>query len=244
VERVAFLVESTGERIGCLLNPESLVMRRTAGLARRPPSGGAINGVDRSDDPIMFTGGGQTELFLDLLFDTSLEASRSVSADVRLMTRPLWDLAENSPDVTRRTVRFVWGKTWNVPGVIAAVAERLESFTEEGVPQRSWLRLRMLRVQPDDRAAVAAPAKMADLDRLLAVDARRTAAAPELAIEVTGGAGARGTSAVTRLDDLAGRYLGHPSFWRIIAVYNRVVDPLHIEVGRMLHIPPATQRHP
>ena len=28
MERVAFLVEDTGERIPCLLNPESLVVRR------------------------------------------------------------------------------------------------------------------------------------------------------------------------------------------------------------------------
>ena len=34
MERAAFLIEDTNQRIGCLLNPESLVMRRVAGLRR------------------------------------------------------------------------------------------------------------------------------------------------------------------------------------------------------------------
>ena len=31
MERVAFLIEEANERLGCLLNPETLVLRRTAG---------------------------------------------------------------------------------------------------------------------------------------------------------------------------------------------------------------------
>ena len=31
MERATFLIESTGEQIGCLLNPASLVVRRLAG---------------------------------------------------------------------------------------------------------------------------------------------------------------------------------------------------------------------
>ena len=32
MERVAFIVERTGERIDCLLNPDTVVVRRSAGL--------------------------------------------------------------------------------------------------------------------------------------------------------------------------------------------------------------------
>lgn len=35
MERVAFLIEPTGERLGCLLNPESVILRRAAGLQPR-----------------------------------------------------------------------------------------------------------------------------------------------------------------------------------------------------------------
>src|SRR5262249_57036441 len=62
----------------------------------------------------------------------------------------LGGLAENIPveDGYGRPplARFIWGKSWNIPGVIAEVAERLEWFTPEGIPRRSWLRMRMLRV--------------------------------------------------------------------------------------------------
>jgi hypothetical protein len=53
---------------------------------------------------------------------------------------------------------LIWGKSWNIPGIVVAVAERLEHFTAAGVPRRSWLRLRLLRVEaPTVPAATAAP---------------------------------------------------------------------------------------
>jgi hypothetical protein len=64
-----------------------------------------------------------------------------VTADVRDLTGPIWDLA-GRPEV----VRFVWGKSWNVPAVVGAVAERLEQFGPDGVPGRSWLRVRLAEV--------------------------------------------------------------------------------------------------
>ena len=150
MERIAFLLEETGERIDCLLNPESFVIQRTAGVQPRRAIGGPLTGAALTDDPILYTGGGRTELTLDLLFDVSLATAAAPPEDVRAMTRPLWNLAENpeddGSDGTPTLVRFIWGKAWNVPAVVTAVAERYEHFTPEGVPQRSWLRLRLLRV--------------------------------------------------------------------------------------------------
>ncbi len=149
MERVAFLIEETNERIGCLLNPETLVLRRVAGVRPRRSATGQLTGEGLTDDPLLYTGGGRTELDLDLLFDVSLAGSSITTEDVRDLTLPLWELAENAD---RREgygqpplVRFIWGKSWNIPGVILAVSERLEHFTPEGMPRRSWLRMRMLR---------------------------------------------------------------------------------------------------
>ena len=50
MERVAFLLERTGERIACLLNPESLVLRRRAGLRSRQSAGGLVTGAELADD--------------------------------------------------------------------------------------------------------------------------------------------------------------------------------------------------
>src|SRR5688572_23948780 len=113
-----------------MLNPESLVMRRIAGVRPRRSAGGVVTGVGLADDPLLFTGGGTTELQLDLLFDVTLAGSTIPTEDVRQLTAPLWNLAENSTqgDPTARPprVRFVWGKNWNIPGIVSSVAERLE----------------------------------------------------------------------------------------------------------------------
>jgi hypothetical protein len=63
MERVAFLIEETGERIVCLLNPESVVVRRTAGVRPRRSIGGSLAGSELADDALLFTGGGTTEMF-------------------------------------------------------------------------------------------------------------------------------------------------------------------------------------
>ena len=157
MERVAFLIEATNQRLGCLLNPESLTVQRTAGAKPRRAAVGQLTRATLDDDPLQYTGGGRTTLELDLLFDVSLADSTVATEDVRELTRPLWNLAENAvgPDGYGRPplVRFIWGKSWNLPGIIVSVAEHLEHFTRAGVPQRSWLRMRMYRLAEPDQEA-------------------------------------------------------------------------------------------
>ena len=43
MERVTFLIEERGERVSCLLNPESLTITRHAGLHERVGRGGFGN---------------------------------------------------------------------------------------------------------------------------------------------------------------------------------------------------------
>ena len=250
MERVAFLIESTGQRIGCLLNPEGLTVRRTAGLARRHHVGNPVAAAELTDDPLLYTGGGWTEIELDLLFEVSLAGSSIETTDVRSLTLPLWELAENRRDEQGRLrpplVRFVWGKAWNVPGIITAVAERLDAFASDGVPTRSWLRMRFVRVTSAEPARPAAPASVEALEKLLpglgtgAPGAVDTSSEPERAVEVTGGTDAQSeaTAIPTRLDELADRYLGDAAKWRLIAWFNDVVDPLRVPAGTLLHIPP------
>lgn len=150
MERVAFLIDDTNTTIRCLLNPESVVVRRLAGVAERHSRTGKLSGTNLPDNPLIYTGGGRTELELDLLFDTSLVDAQARPPDVRRMTEPIWNLAENRGGAERYgappLVRFLWGKAWNVPGVVTSIAERLEQFTSSGAPQRSWLRMRLVRV--------------------------------------------------------------------------------------------------
>jgi len=252
MERVAFLIERTGEQISCLLNPESVVVRRNAGLRSRVAGGGIATGVTLSDDPVVATGGGITELDLDLLFDVDLArdlmptpatagaepASEPLPApetDVRDLARPIWNLAENGdgddgfgiPPI----VRLIWGRSWNVPAVVTAVAERLQRFSLEGAPQRSWLRLRLRRVSDSaSRAPLREPAtpqfETPPLDDPTAGDA---APRLELPVDEQGFPG-------RRLDEIAAERYGDSSAWRLIAALNGIDNPLALSEGLVLRL--------
>lgn len=248
MERVAFLIEQTGEHVTCLLNPEELLLRREAGLRRRSTFGGHLTGQGLSDDPLLYTGGGSTEITMNLLFDVTLAGSTIETDDVRQLTSPLWNLAENRQDtgghLAPPTVRFLWGKQWNIPCVVAAVAERLDAFDMYGTPQRSWFRMKMLRVQDDttsdsslsgtDKSSTAGLiSELADsADEQAALQQwQESLSAGDMAYhEVTGG---------ERLDELASEYYGDPSQWRLIALFNDIENPNELEAGQILMLPPT-----
>jgi hypothetical protein len=234
-----FLVEETGERLGCLLNPQDVVQRRVAGLQARRSSSGRLGGPGLSDDPLLHTGGGRTELELKLLFDVSLTGSTLPSDDVRRYTEPLWRLAENVTEPNRRPpqVRFIWGKAWNVPGMVAAVAERLEAFSPGGAPRRSWLHLRLVRTAPSQptELTTALPSEGTWIpDQLL------PAPPGSVRVHQVVGGGAEQPGTVERLDAIAAQHYGDPSLWRLIAKFNDLDDPASLRPGQPLQIPPLS----
>jgi hypothetical protein len=224
MERVVFLLEYSNERIGCLLNPESLEIRRVTGVSTRPSAAGRLSGNQLTDDPILYTGGGRTEMDLHLLFDVNIDGSSIISDDVRHLTAPFWKLSESAvaydgygrPPIAR----FIWGKAWNMPGVVVALAERLEMFSRVGVPSRSWLSMRFLRVASTNTDSLYLPDDTSDILQFLA-DRERI----------------YGVGSEERLDELAYRYYGDPRSWRVIADANEVLDPLHLSPGLTLTIP-------
>ena len=254
MDRAAFLIESTNERIRCLLNPDSVLIRRTAGVRPARSATGHLTGTGLVDDPLLYTGGGRTELQLDLLFDVEIAGSSITTTDVRDLTAPLWNLAESasgqgSADNTYGTsyggppiVRFVWGKSWNIPGVVSDIAERLEQFTAEGVPQRSWLRMRLLRVSepesPPPERGILIPGEIVDAAQQVAAQDEEADLEEIRTHEVLGGSSEGDATQGERLDEIAARYYGDPSLWRLIATFNNVSDPDHLTPGTILRIPP------
>jgi hypothetical protein len=244
MERVAFLLEKTGERIPCLLNPANVVVRRLAGVQPRQSSSGPLTGAALKDDPLLYTGGGTTEILLDLLFDVTLAGSNLTAEDVRDLTRPLTALAEGSEGDDGYgqvpLVRFVWGKAWNVLGVVAAVAERLEYFTPNGAPRRSWLRMRLLRTDDSTRPDTE---PLSDDLSLEDVPDKGDVEPDDLRFHQTKGAGEgegdeeEGSSA-ERLDEIAASHYGKPSWWRLIATFNNIDNPWKVAAGDLLAIPP------
>lgn len=238
MERVSFLIEATGARLACLLNPESLVVRRLAGVRPRRSAAGALAGAALSDDPLIHTGGGRTELELDLLFDVTLGGGSVATEDVRDLTGPLWSMAETAAtgDGRGRTavVRFVWGKSWNVPGVVVAVAERLENFTPEGVARRSWLRLRLRRVAEPARAGGPGP-RLLPTPRVTP-EALAGLTAEALPVRALGGGGS--PAGAERLDSFLARHRVPPRHWKLVARLNDVDDPLRLPAAMPLRLPP------
>lgn len=254
MERVTFLIESTNVRLTCLLNPEdredSLTIQRSSGAAREESS--SLTGSDLSDNRVVSRGRGDTRLTLKLLFDVSLAGSSIRSADVRDLTRPLWDLTEYPLQGTRqaaagskgrelRQVRLFWGKGWEIPAVVESVAERYERFSANGLPQRSWLTLGLMRVHdeiPPAEAPIVHPATaMPPPERLAAASAAGSGAggsAPNWGVHEKLGSDVQGE----QLWQLASRYYGDPRLWRLIALANDIAHPLKIQAGKLLKIPP------
>jgi hypothetical protein len=244
MERVAFLLEPSGERIGALLNPETLVMRRTAGLRPRRALAGGLAGGAPADEPLLFTGAGTTEILLELLFDVSLLGSSVQTEDVRDLTQPLWRLAENSVAEggfgRPPRVRLVWGKRLNEPAVVASIAERLEHFSASGAPRRSWMRMRLVRVEEALSEATENPPVAPGLTAEQVTEQLP----PESfeAHEVLGAGGAPGQPPVAgqRLDEIAHQYYGDPALWRLVASLNGIDDPMRVPAGTVLRLPSAS----
>lgn len=285
MERVTFLVERTGERIPCLLNPEWLEVRRAAGISRRKRVGGAIIGNPRTDDPLVATGGGTTDYELKLLFDVDLIVQTSAtpfaafstpaalspeadgplglstslaegavsegaeaiipppppptSVDVRSLTQPLWALAENGDpvngNIAPQRVRFIWGRSWNVPGVVLAAAERLERFDPEGIPQRSWLNLLLRRVEEEaDPGSSPAPPTSPQFEINPASTPTDDSGDDGIVVPVDDEG-----LALTPLHMIAAERYGDPRYDRAIAEYNDLDDLLQLDEGRTIRLPPV-----
>lgn len=241
MERVAFIIESTGERLDALLNPEHVDVERVAGVRRRLLAGGLLTGAGLSDDRLIYSGGGLTRLELKLLFDVTLTSPTKLApASVKELTGPFWDLSENQGELDQYgrppLVRFVWGKSWNVLGIVSAVAERLEYFDTLGAPRRSWLSLRLTRV-PDPEG----PDVQSRSPSISGLPSSFATAPPEETLfhEVLGiGSSGDDSGGGEQLDAIAFRYFGDPAYWRFLAIYNDLDDPARLEPGMILQIPP------
>ncbi len=238
MERVAFLIDESGERVDCLLNPETVQVTRLGGVRPRGAAGGALVGSGLADDPLVFTGGGRTEITLDLLFDVEMVEEQNRPGDVRELTRKLWMLAENSAEehgsVRPPQFSMVWGTTWYVPAVIVAIAERFDAFIYGGTPRRSWIRLKLIRV------AESAQAAQSGFEEDLAA-ASTPKVEPGSAVMATGDGDAQSDYSGVRFDLLAHDALGSPLRWRLLAEHNRLANPFDVEPGTALSVPALIQ---
>lgn len=244
MERVAFLTEPDDLRISCMLNPETVTIKRSAGVKERESIGGHISGYNQSDMPLLYTGGGVTYIEMELLFDITIRGSALISGDVRDYTAPFFEMAENKygrfGSKGPKTVRMIWGKNWNIPGVITDIAERLDYFTKSGVPRRSWVTLRLRRTKDEftisdlieklirlinnsanliDSLDITSPYQQSEILEVLENESNMTVLND-------------------RLDAIADRYYNTPSLWRVLASFNGITDIAQNYGNKLLKIPP------
>jgi hypothetical protein len=228
VERIAFLIEATGEWVRCLLNPEDLALTRQAGVHELRRNGRPVAGPSRREDPLVRTGGGRTTVDLRLLFDVSISRQRVPDDDVRRLTAPLLALTEPTGGHAAPVVRLIWGKHWNVPGLVLAMAERYEAFTESGVPRRSFVSLRFARLDESDTSATPPAPRSIAMDAVGPNPSRNTNANPgRVYLSASSG----------RIDQLAASHLGDTNAWRQLADANQLDDPADLSGLKSLRLP-------
>src|SRR5262249_32580987 len=154
------------------------------------------------------------ELDLDLLFDVTLAGGSVAADDVRDLTRPLWNLAENAGPESAGgpQVRFVWGKSWNVPGVVGSGAGRLEDVAPEGVGRRSWRRPPLWRGAGEGRGGLARGPLPGP-----PVDVAAVAALPPESFSLRELGGGLGPGGGERLDTFLARNRIPPAQWKAVA---------------------------
>jgi Contractile injection system tube protein/LysM domain len=158
-----------------------------------------------------FTTGNRMELSMELFFDTFEEKS-----DVRVHTEKVETLLMVNADTHRPPlILFNWGN-FQFKGVMEKLKQRYVMFLEDGTPVRAVLNVTIKEYTTTFEQLQRQPRQSADRAKRRIVR--------------------RGDT----LSLIAYREYNDASLWRKIADYNRIQDPLDLEPGTELVIPPIT----
>lgn len=166
-----------------------------------------------------FQSGQPTNLRMQLFFDTY--ESR---VDVRQeYTTKIWDLTRVNEDTKNRKTnkgrpplcQFQWGTNWAFKAVVTNISQRFTLFLSDGTPVRATLEVTFQQVEDEGLYPRQNP--------------------------TSGGGEGRKVHIVRegeRIDWIATSEYGDPAMWRLIAEQNELNDPLMLEPGQKLAIPP------
>lgn len=213
--KAILLVETgrgTPQTLEVQFNPKQLDYDRTAQFADM--------NIPGLDVPItQFVRGNGESLTLDLFFDTTDEGTANRARSVNELTDPFTQLVLMEPQRHAPPVcTFLWGP--NSPNrksyrcVVEAVKHRLTMFSTEGIPVRATLALKLKEYRPLEEQRPRTNLTSPD----------RTHAH----IVVRG----------ERIADVAALHYRDPNTWRAIAIENHIEEPLRLEAGRVLTVPP------
>lgn len=175
------------------------------------------------DSPILQFVRGQTEtLTMDLFFDSTDGGFDGNATPVTLRTDKFYKLIKIESDTHAPPILLVaWGGLW-FPGdsrmrfkcVVESVRQRYTLFSDEGVPLRATLTVTLKEYKTLTQQLYELNLMSADHTKAHLVQEGDT------------------------LSDVAFKAYGDPAAWRVVAAANRLDDPLDLEVGAILRLPP------
>jgi nucleoid-associated protein YgaU len=166
---------------------------------------------------VKFNQGGAQSLQLQLFFDTYAEQE-----DVRDCTKGLWKMMMITEDRTNPRnnksepphVEFRWGE-FSFRAVITSLSQRFTLFQKDGKPARTTVDVSFQQVEDEEQPARQNPT---------------SGGGPPVKTHIV--------RAGERLDWIAAKVYGAPTYWRLIARENRLLHPLRLREGQQLIIPP------
>lgn len=138
------------KKVPVQFNPETLKVSFANQI--QTPEGGS--GDQRGGAARQFVGAGTTKLTLQLWFDVNAPQEGETLRDVRKMTEKITHFITPAPDPKDKKkfippgVRFIWG-SFQFDGIMEALEESLEFFSNEGVPLRASMTLNLTQQKID-----------------------------------------------------------------------------------------------
>jgi nucleoid-associated protein YgaU len=161
--------------------------------------------------PLQFVMGGAQTLTMELFFDTT-----DLRLDVRQFTEQVVGLTTLNPNThAPPRLLFLWGSLI-FPCVLESVTQRFDYFNADGMPLRALLNVTLKGDNLLEDLLAAIPLESADRTKRRVVKAGDT------------------------LQGVAAEEYNDPRQWRPIAAANNLDNPLTVEVGRALVIPPLS----
>jgi Contractile injection system tube protein/LysM domain len=224
-QRLSQSLQPTGSPIACQFNPTEYTLNKGAQTAEIP-----IPGLD---SPLLQFVRGQAEtLSADLFFDTTDDAGATSVLPVTEHTDRVYELVKIDPSTHAPPVcRFSWGNQ-GFPGILLddhlsqqrrtsftcivdSVRQRFTLFNPDGIPLRATLSVTL-------REYKTLSGQISDLH-----------------LESTDLTHAHVVAEGETLSRIAAAVYGDPRRWRFIADANAIVDPLALEPGSILAVPPV-----
>ena len=202
----------TYEVIRCMFRPKEYTFRKSNTWTQGQSTG-------RNVPQLEFSGGNPATLNMELFFDTY-----ELGVDVRLeFTNRLWNFMKISPTkINPRTgkgepprVEFRWGAAWSFKAVITEMTQRFTLFLPNGMPVRAVVTVVFQQVEDPGYFAFQNPTS-------------HGLAGHKIRVVREGDV----------IDWIAFEEYGDATLWRRVADANGLDNPLRLQPGQALLIPP------